>query len=174
MATPQIDTQSSWAWTQALMEPTMSEMERKLRDRFCDEYMKDGDAYAAASRVGFAAPFVPEMADRFMKESYVRKKLEELRQIVLDAEEKDSKKRAKDIVQRVLMDVAMNKFEKGSARVAACNGLTNIHGLAAPVKSQVDVNMRGGVLMVPAIADLNPWEQVAVESQRKLVSNVRD
>jgi hypothetical protein len=35
------------------------------------------------------------------------------------------------------------------------------------------VTHRGGVLMVPMIADVNNWEDVAQTSQKKLVSDAR-
>jgi hypothetical protein len=173
MASPQDQQKDSmWAW--AMMEPELSEREKALRDKFCEEYIKDENEYKACSRVGFAAAFVPEMAKLFMRESYVTKKIRAMQEEQLHGPEKDAKQTARDIAISVYKEVALNKFEKGAARVAAASGLVNLHGIAAPTKSQVDVNHRGGVLMVPAIASLNDWESIAMATQRGLVSDVRN
>jgi len=72
-----------------------------------------------------------------------------------------------------LRQIATDSFQKGSARVAAVRELAAIRGFHAPVKSQVDLNTRTGVMQVPAVASLDEWEAAATASQNALAEASR-
>ncbi len=72
-----------------------------------------------------------------------------------------------------LMKEAHNQFNSGAARVAALAKLMSHYGMDAPAKTQNEHLHRGGVMMVPAIADINDWELAATNSQTRLVQEAR-
>jgi hypothetical protein len=141
---------NDWIW--AAMEPPLSDKEKQLRNLFVDEYLVDYDAIAAAQRCGFQASFAKDYAIKFMNESYVRKRIEEVKHTNVDPKKADEFDKAR--IRAVLMKEAHNQYTTGSARVAAAAKLA-------------------AILVVPAIANIDEWEAVAMASQAKLVADVR-
>ncbi len=170
MAPENVDSGDAWAW--AAMEPEMNERDKKLRDMFVDEYLKDNDATAAASRVGFQNAFAEQYGQKFKGEAYVQKRLQMLREQQPE-DQKDYEKKVKLSVMRNLEFVMNTKYFSGSSRVSAARALADILGMNAPVKSQQTLTHQGGIMVVPAIADINEWEKQATASQETLVRDAR-
>lgn len=162
-------------WTSASMDKTSySEQEQALRDTFIAEYLVDYDAIAAALRCGFAKSFAEDYAKKFMAEPYVQRKLkaEQLDPpTTKEGEEAEKALRRRKIIA-ALMREAHNPLVSGSSRVAALSRLAVIEGLDQPDKGPAELH-RGGVMMVPAIADLDKWEATAMSSQERLVLEAR-
>lgn len=158
-------------WTWAAMAPELDPQEKALRDRFVEEFLVDGNAYLAALRVGFQAGFAKDYSAKFFNEPYVQQRLEHLKQN--PGEAKQVEKYDKNLVMATLRTVATNQFEKGAARVAAAAKLAAIYGMDKPVEKKTTITHKGGVLMVPAIANLDDWEAIAKQSQEKLLADVR-
>lgn len=55
-----------------------------------------------------------------------------------------------------------------AARVNALSKLAVMHDMDAPTKIKAEVENRGGVMMVPGIADVAEWGKAAELAQRKL------
>lgn len=159
------------SWTWSAMEPEPTEQERQLYDQFVDELLVDNNITQAASRCGFQAGFAEEYGKRFYRLSYVQRRLAELRRKDVDS--------AKDIdydkacTVNTLRRVMMDDYQRGAARVAAARALSAIRGFDAPVKAQMDINARGGVVLLPGIASLDDWETAARDSQRHLADESR-
>ena len=159
------------AWTWAAMEPELSERERALRDLFVDELLVDGEWVKAAQRCGFQYAFAEEYAKKFEQEAYVQKRIALKRQQPVDPDKlADFDKR---IARNVLVQEAQNPNTTGATRVAAARNLMIMYGMDAPTKIQQEVEHRGGVMMVPAIASLDDWERFAQASQQKLAADAR-
>lgn len=167
---------TDYNWTQAAMaQPPMSEQEIGLRNLFVNEYLIDYDSVAAAMRCGFQSSFAEDYARKFMGEPYVQQRLKNYR--LAEPESKETKATEDEFNKRRIMTGLMREAHNGSnsgaARVAAFSKLSSIYGMDAPIKTQQEVLHRGGVMMVPAIADINAWEMTAIESQSKLVTEAR-
>jgi len=159
-------------WASACMDRTiLTEQEKALRDLFIAEYLVDYDMVAAAMRCGFAASFASDYAKKFMEEPYVRKELS-ARQTAEPTSEQDEKQSHKRKILAALLREAHNPLVSGASRVAALSRLAAIYGMDQPEKAPEGV-YRGGVMQVPAIADLNDWQTVAIESQARLVEEAR-
>jgi hypothetical protein len=167
---PKSDSGDSWTW--AAMEPEFSEQERALRDRFVEEYLVDFSPLNAARRVGFSNAFAKEYAERFMSESYVRRKIEQVKHRT-DVDEGDLEEYDKRRIRQCLMREAHDMFSSGSSRVAALGKLMSLYGMDAPTKIKQEIEHKGGVMMVPAIASLDEWERAAVASQAALAEAAR-
>lgn len=153
------------------MEPEPTEQEKALFDTFCHEYLVDGDHAAAASRCGFQAGFAAEYGKRFLERSYVQKRLRMLRET--PADEKQEREYTTRAVRNVLRDIMTNPYQRATARVAAAAKLASIYGMDAPIKKQLDITQRGGVMEVPAIPNLEDWEAQARASQGGLIEASR-
>lgn len=153
------------AW--AAMAPDLSKQERALRDRFVDEYLVDYSPLNAARRVGFSNAFAKEYAERFMTEPYVRQRIKQL-ETSGQVDEEDLEEYNKKRIRAQLMREAHDQFSTGSARVAALGKLMSMYGMDAPTRITQEIEHRGGVMMVPAIASLDDWERTAMAQQTKL------
>lgn len=166
------DTVSFWA--SEAMSNELSPKEQELRDKFVDEYLLDFDQTAAAIRVGFSASFAATYAEKFMCEPYVRKRLAE-KQTALAEDERAEADLDRRRIRAALMREAHYRGPGSShaARVAALGKLASIRDMDAPTKIKADLSMRGGVMMIPAIANLEDWEKAAQASQTSLQEDAK-
>ena len=164
---------NDWDW--AMMEPELSDTEKQLRDLFVTEYLVDYNALAAAQRCGFQHAFAKDYAVKFMDEAYVRKRIKEVEQSKPAAGEEKEEEYNKRRIKQALIEQAFYNGPGSShaARVSALAKLAVIYGMDAPTKVDNTVTHKGGILMVPAISDVNNWETVAKESQQNLASDAR-
>ncbi len=158
-------------WLNAAMEPELSERERALRDLFCNEFLVDEHPVKAAQRCGFQIAFAKDYAEKFMNEAYVQKRIQELKHTPVDAGKMEQYD--KETVRAVLRREMQNENSTGAARVQAAAKMAAILGMDKPVEVKNEHTHKGGVLMVPAIANLNDWEAAATASQTQLASDAR-
>lgn len=152
----------------------LTEEQKKLRDRFVEQYMIDFEPVGAAIRVGYAKLYAKEYAQKFMDEPYVRQAIAR-KMVAASEDEKTEDNEDKRRVRKLLIREATN-YGPGSshaARVAALGKLASVFGMEAPTKSHHEHNHRGGVMAVPGIAGPQEWEDAAVASQKKLATDVR-
>lgn len=157
-------------WSNGVMEPSLTAQEKELRDKFVDQFLYDSDAYQACIRLGFLSQFALDWAKRFMSEPYVLKRIREA-QTSKNSNITEQRDELTGIVLAALKEAA----QRGpyASRVAAAREIKAMLGLDAPTKSQQEVIHRGGVMMVPAISNLDEWEQEALATQGKLVQEAR-
>lgn len=166
--------ESASLWDLLVMQPEMSPQEKMLRDKFVDEYLKDFDAWASAIRLGFLKSVAPQYAQMLLEEPYVRREITrrqlERKELPKEAEEEDRR-----ITRAALMKEAHyhGPGSTHSARVQALAKLCTILDMDAAVKVKSEVLHRGGVMMIPAIANLDEWERAASASQDALVADAR-
>lgn len=163
-------------WTTALIDKSEPEgQDKDLRDTFVAEYLVDYDENAAAIRCGFASSFALDYAKKFMNEPYVQKKLkaEQLSGPITKDDEVQEEKLHKRKILTALLREAHNPMISGAARVAALSRLAVIYGMDQPAKGDGNQLHRGGVMIIPAIADINDWQAAAVASQTQLVLEAR-
>lgn len=156
-------------WAEEAMAQDLSPKEKELRDKFVSEYLIDFDQTAAAIRIGFSASFAQTYAERFMTEPYVRKQIA----IMQNAMAEDEKIEADMDRRRIRAALMREAHYRGpgsshAARVSALAKLASIRDMDAPTKIKTDLNLRGGVMMVPAIASIEEWEKAAQASQTDL------
>lgn len=118
------------------MADTLTKQERSLRQRFVEEYLADYDAIAAAIRLGYQEAFAQQYAKQFLAEPYTLKLIKEKEAEfgILTEEDQHRKK-----IVAGLYREAHNRFNSGSARVAALTQLAKIIGIEAPVKTELKV-----------------------------------
>jgi hypothetical protein len=165
------ESQGSDAWAWAAMEPEPTARDKALYDLFAEEFLVDGDPIMAAYRCGFMDGFAKEWGERLFRKAYVQKRIKQLRDIIPD--EKTEATYLKRVVINTLRETATNKYAKDSARVQAAAQLKQILGMDAPVKSTQEITHKGGVIMVPAIANIDDWEAAAQASQGALAEASR-
>lgn len=158
-----------WAW--AAMDAELTDREKALRNMFVDQYLIDYDEIAAAQRCGFQVGFAKDYALKFMSEAYVRQRIEIVKHTKVD--EKKMEQFDKETVRSILRKEMHNPHTTGAARVQAAAKMAAILGMDKPVENKTTHIHKGGVLMVPAIANVNDWESMAKASQEKLVSDAR-
>lgn len=158
-----------WAW--AAMDVELTQREKQLRDAFVDQYLIDYDEIAAAQRVGFQVAFAKDYAIKFMSEAYVRQRIEIVKHAKVDV--KKMEQFDQETVRAVLRKEMHNPHGTAAARVQAASKMAAILGMDKPVENKLTHVHKGGVLMVPAIANLQDWEAMAKSSQEQLVSDAR-
>lgn len=156
-------------WASEAKAQELSTQEKELRNKFVDEYLIDFDQTAAAIRIGFSASFAHTYAERFMTEPYVRKRITDLQNALIE----DEKLEVEQDRRRIRAALMREAHYRGpgsshSARVSALAKLASIRDMDAPTKIKSELTMRGGVMMVPAIAAIDEWETAAQASQTNL------
>lgn len=162
----------------AAMMPPMSDREKALRDLFVREYLQDYSAFAAALRCGFMRSFADEYAKKFMDEPYVRQQIQAMSYGLEGDEEAEEAYNKKRVLNGLMREAHYHgEGSSAAARVSALGKLAVIYGmdktgLNPPPGGEVN-KIRGGVMRVPDIADVTTWEEVAQNSQEKLVADAR-
>lgn len=104
----------------------MDPQEKRLRDMFVDEYLKDYDSYRACLRVGFQSNFAVEYSKKFLAEPYVQRRLADLQRTPSISPE-IQEQQDKALVLSVLRQAAQNGLY--ATRVAAASKLASIYGM---------------------------------------------
>lgn len=162
-------------WASGNLAQELSERERELRDLFVDQYLYDYDIRLAAIRMGFVDTVATEYGLKLFNDSYVQKRLAEQQRLIAEdpkAEDEATKRR----IRAALIREANYRGIGGShsARVSALAQLKSIYGMDAPTRIQAEMKHQGGVMAVPAIADLDAWQKAAEASQQALVSDTEN
>lgn len=141
-------------------------VEQQLRDLFVQEYLYDRDRIKAARRCGFADAFAKHYADQFWGEPYVQQKIREAEESAGNADRKTQDNQDEKMVRATLRHIMQTG--SGSAKVSAAAKMAVILGMDAPTKSEQTITHRGGVMAIPAIANIDEWEKQATASQTAL------
>ncbi len=156
-------------WSEEAMARELSAAERLARDRFVEQYMLDYDKVAAALRCGYGPSFAMAYADKFIQEPYVQQRIKKLE--ISDPENADTEEeQTKRMIRAGLLREAHYRGP-GSSQSARVNALTKLgamYGMDANSREQSDLANRGGVIMVPEIADVTQWEEGAGDYQKQL------
>jgi hypothetical protein len=158
-------------WRMNAMDPELSDREKALRDLFVNEYLVDYNAILAAQRCGFQKAFAEDYAVKFMGESYVQKRIQAVIHQPVDT--KVMEQYDKETVLAVLRKEMQNPMGTAAARVAAASKMATILAMDKPVEPVNPNANKGGVLMVPVLANIEDWEAAAIASQQRLVSDAR-
>lgn len=153
-----------------VMEPGLSPGEKALRDKFVIEYLVDFDEYRAALRVGFLPSVAATYCKQFIDEGYVQREIARLQR-----EQQADPKAQQGHDRELILSTLRQAMQNGpyASRVQAAAKFAAILGLDAPIKTQNENIHRGGVMMVPAIANVEDWEKAAQASQEKLVEETQ-
>jgi len=159
-------------WDPLLMQQTLSPHEKELRDTFVKEYLKDYNVYDAAIRVGYIKEIAAQYGAQLIQDTYVQREIARL-QVIRPTNQKEQ-----DLIdihmvrQRLWMEgCRTGPGTSHAARVMALSQLKNLLGADGTKKVQKTVTHRGGVMMVPAIANVDEWEKAASKSQDKLIAS---
>jgi len=124
---------------------TLTDDERKLRDRFVTEYLVDYDEVQAAIRLGYTEAYARDYGKRFKSEPYTANKIKEMElgdtSEALTPEQIARKRRIAQLERQA------NYYGPGSshgARVSALTQICKIEGIEAPVKTETSVNLTAG------------------------------
>ncbi len=152
-----------------LMEPELSEDERKLRQAFVKAYMHSRDPVEACLAIGFLSAYAVDWANSFMSDSYVRRLIiiEETR----EETEEDRILRARKY--RAMLEREASYQGRGSSHGARVSALASLLKMDED-KDDTGSGFDGGVMIVESIADPDTWGQRAIESQALLKQQVRD
>ncbi len=156
-----------------------TDAEKALRDLFVIEYLVDYDPVKAAMRCNFGGQFAIEYSKKFMAEPYVQQRISQLGTSAdVDPEELSSFNR-----RRIREQLTREAFYYGpgsshAARVAALKALSDIEGMTPKGGARGVAGKggaaAGGVMQVPAIADIDAWEAAASESQDTLIKDATE
>jgi hypothetical protein len=138
------------------------------RDMFITEFVSDFNAINAVLRSGGATSTAAKTAYQFMREPYVQRRIKE---VIDSMEEADIINRKRILAGLIREANYMGIGASHGARVSAYSKLASILGMDAPQKHQVQVS--GGVMVVPMTTNLNDWETVAEQKQLALKEDVR-
>ena len=152
-----------------VMLPTLTDAERDLRDRFVAEYVIDRNEYKATMRLGYMSSVATSYSQIFMNCPYVQKRIAE--QMYAPQPHLNKESAAAFAVNTLAQVMASGGYKE---RVSAAKVWADIHGLNAPTKTENKHMISGGVMLIPAIADIDAWEREAVNSQAQLVEDTRN
>lgn len=134
----------------------------RAREAFVKEYLVDYDAYKACLRCGYLEAYAKERSVTYLSDPYVA-------WLVKESQDKTSEDGdiLKNRVIQGLVREANNHGEGSShsARVTALKVLAEVYGIEA--KKSANQNA-GGVMVVPAITNVDDWEAAAVGQQEAL------
>ncbi|AVJ51756.1 terminase small subunit [Pantoea phage vB_PagS_Vid5] len=153
--------------------------EMAIRDSFVREYVFDYNGTAAALRSGFNSVLAVEYAQKFLQDPYVQWKVREHEESLAKNVVVDEDALAKLERQRLIEGLKREANYKGpgasaAARVAAHKALIELYGFNAPKNTNVNHTVGQGVMVVPAVATVENWEQAAAETQRQLAEDTND
>lgn len=150
-------------WDGRVMEPEPTPDERALRDKFVEHYLRTRDATQAAKLCGFMDAFATAYGNRLLSEPYVQQRVK--------VEERElSKEEKQQLVESLLFREARDGTSH-AARVSALSKLANILDMDGSKK--LEITHRGGVMLVPAMASVDEWENIATAQQEEIVRDVR-
>lgn len=163
-------------------EPHLTTEDKALRDRYVSEYLKDYNNLNAAVRMNYTEENAVEFAKLMAQDPYVQRQITEANQsrctwIGAPTEtasdyghDDDADKRR--IVNRLFEEAyAHGAGSSQTGRVSALKELARIYRLGER-EEQAD-QVVTNVMIVPGIASVDEWEQMAKDSQAKLKEQVK-
>lgn len=135
--------------------------ELEFRQNFAAEYVKDNDAVQALMRCGMVALYAMQHATEIMEEPYVQ---ELISRESFKFQELDVTKELKEESIMELRRIISSKTAKDSDKISAISKLSSIYGW----ESNGNTDLPSGVMIVPAMTDVDSWSTMAVASQEAL------
>lgn len=165
---------TGFSWDQLIQQPILTEAERALRDKFVAEYLFDFNPEAAAIRIGFMSSVAGDFAQQLIADPYVARQIAD-KQRQADSDPKAAKRQRMRTVEMALLREAHYHGGDSShaARISALAKLAVIYGMDAPTKIEQKVTHRGGVMVIPAIANVQEWQRAAQASQQRLIEEAQ-
>lgn len=152
-----------------VMEQSLSDSEKAVRDKFVEEYLKDKDAYLATIRTGYLESVALNYAQIFLRCTYVQRKIQDAKYRPQVVDPKIEKQNDFNHIKNTLRQ-AMDNGPYAS-RVAAAAKLSSLYGFDQHNNKNGVAAKTSGVMVVPAIASLSEWESEAMKTQSKLVED---
>lgn len=160
-------------WDPSVMAPSLTPSEKRLRDKFVEEYLKDHDPVSACVRMGLMMRVAISTSVIYMQCPYV---LSSIRNVQAAKKKRGEEIFTNDMLEAKLWEEANYRGpgSSHSSRVTALSKLANMRGMDGATKIKAEVTHRGGVMVVPAMASsIEEWEQEAVTQQAQLMSEAR-
>lgn len=144
-----------------------------IREKVVNEYLYDYSWTKACLRCGFRAEFCEDNAKRFAQDPYCIWRVKELSRF--RGLNPNPEQRAETLeLEKIDILNALRKeahyYGPGSsqaARVSALGKLAQLLGMEPPKAVKAEVKAKG-VMVVPGIASVDDWEQVAQQAQADL------
>lgn len=162
-------------------ERLYSEEDRKIRDKFVMEYLRDHNMYAAGVRMGYTGQNAMDFSKALLNEPYVANKIAELKetgfgmlQLGNDSATSHGVDHKDAISQRIINGLMKEAFDYGpgtkqQARITALNKLADIY----KVGEESSTNIKTNVMVVPAMGTVDSWEKAASVQQEQLKHDIR-
>jgi hypothetical protein len=141
--------------------------EIEFRQNFAAEYVKDNDAVNALMRCGMVAVYAMQHAAEIMEEPYVQ---ELISRESFKFQELDATKELKEESIMELRRIISSKTAKDNDKISAISKLSSIYGWESNGNSELP----SGVMIVPAMTDIDSWSTMAVASQDMLREKMYD
>ncbi len=148
---------------------TMRPQSKGIRDRFCQEYMRDFNGSAAIRRMGYKSPQPGVRACEFMKEPYVQWKLQQL----MEAADEKAIMTKGQLLMNMKREALDRVGNSGAERIAALRGIAKSLGFEV-TKVEGTVSIGGGVMAVPFAGSMEDWEKASANAQAELKQKVRE
>lgn len=141
-----------------------------LRQVFVAEFAKDWNVSAAILRMGLNYAQPAATGAKWLGEPYTQYLLDKY---IREAGDEALITRGQIIVGLIREANSHGLDSSGASRVSALGKLSKILGMEID-RTETDIRVSGGLLLVPVAANADDWERNAAESQRqlKLVANV--
>lgn len=168
-------------------EPHMNANDKRLRDKFVAEYLKDYHTINAAIRMNYAADGALNFAKMMWEDAYVQRQIAHYQQSrctwmrAPDGSNNDNTvnefgqdKQADK--QRIINQLFKEMYNTGAGgtqkgRIAAATALARIYNLDQV--DEVGANTSNNVMIVPEVASVEEWAAMAKKSQAKLKEQVK-
>lgn len=118
-------------WDERVLQPSLSPVEKEIRDRFVVQYVIDYDPYGACLRIGLLKTVAQQFAAEFMEDPYVRQQISAREKQKAENPETEQAER-KRMVEAWLIKEATNMAGKHAARVSALGMLAKMYKLIDP------------------------------------------
>lgn len=143
-----------------------SDTEKLVMDRFIKEYMHDQDGVKATLRVGISSTYATTWAKNWLDHPYVQLGIKKAKIEIAQIANDPDRLRQEMISQ--LINIMRADGLKPTDRLAAIAQLSKLQGFDAPTKSETTTEIKGGVMIAPAMLGVDEWSSLAQSQQAKL------
>ncbi|QYW02034.1 terminase small subunit [Stenotrophomonas phage Siara] len=147
--------------------PAPSEAQKRIFDRFVEQYLRDYDGYAACIRMGYSAQSADANWQMFLQEPYVANLIKDREENDEIDEEDELEKRQRMIIRALKREA--HSFGAGSSHGARVAALDRLAKLSDMDKTKIEHTHLGGVMYVPPVeTDPAKWESQSMPNQEDL------
>jgi hypothetical protein len=149
----------------------LSPEQKQLREQFVERYVIDYDPIRACKEMGYHRDWCLNVSEQFMNCPYVARRIREYE----DNQDADESVETRRLFAALRREASFQgRGASHAARVAALSKLASLRGMDKPIKHEMDVTNRGGVMVVPGMASVDDWEKAATESQAALQKGTQE